>query len=362
MVSEIHTPDANPDFKVWRMSSLVAILLALPLIMDITHLTDRRAGFMSVFRKEPSYPFLYQEIYEKTSDLDAVFMGSSLLLVGLDTSYLRARFSSKLGRPAEVITLGYSYSGLDFSALLLKELAQRRKVKTVFLLLPQDNGVDQEGPHQNASYYLQYRDLAFLSEGLTWADRLRYFTIAVVSAPRQLWWHWHHGDAVHGTKIEEHFGNVPEKLGIDLLPDSFEVFEPEPPHLSAEELIYSKASPSRFHFETRKLASFDEVMVQKFFKVAKDYGIKVAVVSVPTIIQVRQDFVYQRLYWPDFLAEPVPMIGVVPREIFKAWDQKSIEKFYYGDHLNQNGSRYFTRAIAPGFEKVFTDFLGRKTP
>ena len=61
------------------------------------------------------------------------------------------------------------------------------------------------------------------------------------------------------------------------------------------------------------------------------------------------------LNWKEIYGPDVDIIGVRPELLFPGFDEEKTKLFYYNDHLNANGSRYLSEALAPTFLKLYRE-------
>jgi len=134
----------SPAFSSPRQAAayvgLLAFLLLLPVIMRVTGLASRPDAYAAMpFSTGWSFPFIREQIFQETSDLDVVCLGSSRVYTGFDARYLRRELSAQLGRDAKVVVLASSKNGEDRTYLLLRDLLQHRRVRMmVFVISSED--------------------------------------------------------------------------------------------------------------------------------------------------------------------------------------------------------------------------------
>ena len=65
------------------------------------------------------------------------------------------------------------------------------------------------------------------------------------------------------------------------------------------------------------------------------------------VIRMHQD-------WPERSGPTVFLVGIAPRRLFGPLPESDRRKlFAQFDHLNENGQRYFTRALIPALLRVY---------
>jgi len=74
---------------------------------------------------------------------------------------------------------------------------------------------------------------------------------------------------------------------------------------------------------------------------------------VPWYTEHESETVDERSNWPQLLGDDISVVGITPRRLFEGMKDEEIRLHYYdGAHLNLNGNRFFTRAIAPALLKL----------
>src|SRR3954453_8385081 len=124
----------KPAFSSPRQASafalLLASLLAMPAVMARTGRLHRRDVYPTIAWKYGPFPWIQQKIFAETRDADMVFLGSSHLWNAINTPYVQARLSERLGREAEVFSLGWPWAGFDAAYVIARDLLDHRRVHT----------------------------------------------------------------------------------------------------------------------------------------------------------------------------------------------------------------------------------------
>src|SRR2546425_1241585 len=82
--------------------AVISILLTLPVLMGVVGLPPRSTVYSGMRTEVGAAPYDEQQIFEEKTPVDSLFVGSSLLVRGVDTDYVQSELSKKLGRPATV--------------------------------------------------------------------------------------------------------------------------------------------------------------------------------------------------------------------------------------------------------------------
>ena len=139
--------------EVFYLTGAVLLLLPLGLSGKIT-LKD---VYATVPTKAGAFPYIQHEIFEEKSDIDVLILSTSLLWTAIDTPYLQTELSKAIGRDAEVVTLGSNWRGEDLNYVMLRDLLERRKVKSLIFSMPADYQIMDE-PHNQSAHWLLYGD------------------------------------------------------------------------------------------------------------------------------------------------------------------------------------------------------------
>src|ERR1700754_3749618 len=81
---------------------VLVILLTLPMLMSVVGLPPRARVYSGIRVETGTGPLDEQQIFEEKEPVDILFVGSSLLVRGLDTKLLEQQLSAQLGRPARI--------------------------------------------------------------------------------------------------------------------------------------------------------------------------------------------------------------------------------------------------------------------
>ena len=104
----------RPAFSSLRQALAFALLMAVTLLMPVllpkSCLPSRAKLYSTAAWDLGGFPYIRDQIFEEQGDIDMAFMGDSPIEWGIDTPYVQAKLSEKLGRPAVVRTLGCSTS------------------------------------------------------------------------------------------------------------------------------------------------------------------------------------------------------------------------------------------------------------
>src|SRR6516165_11675820 len=81
---------------------VIGILLTLPVLMQVVGLPPRDRVYSGIRVETGTGPLDEYNIFEEKGPVDVLFVGSSLLVRGVDIGYIERELSRQLGRPAQV--------------------------------------------------------------------------------------------------------------------------------------------------------------------------------------------------------------------------------------------------------------------
>src|SRR5580698_10906557 len=123
----------RPAFSSTKQAAAFALLLLVTLLSPVLagkrFLPPREQAYASQSWGSGPYPWIENQIFQETNDIDIVFIGSSHILHAVDTPYVQAKLSGKIGRQAVVRTLGWGGAGYDALYFFTRDLLAHRKVR-----------------------------------------------------------------------------------------------------------------------------------------------------------------------------------------------------------------------------------------
>lgn len=327
--------------------ALIAALVALPLWLDKTAHPRSATMIETTSENAGHFAFIADQIYRTTGDIDLLFIGSSYLATGIDTAHVKARLSTALGRPANVITFSINWRDEHIYLLLLNELLLRRQVRMVVMDMPKD--VMTGEPHPYSYQFLTYADLTAEPPGETEETRVARFAETVLGGPRLLWRTLHPARKSERVATDVGSGLVQQGMNEDFVP----VDMSNAPELPADELIYSPETSARFEFLKKELLPAQRQPLAALKESIARHQTRLVIVHTPTYGERANTRAKERIFWPDFFGADVTMVGVPEARLFAGYDEASLRRLFYNEHMNENGGRLFTRAITPALVKAY---------
>jgi hypothetical protein len=328
---------------------LLVILLTLPILVTRFRLVLKSDVYSGVTTRHGPFTYLQQQIFSERSELDIVFVGSSLIWAGIDTPYVQRELSKKLGREAKVVTLATNWRGEDLTYTVLSDLLAHRKVRMVVLTMPLPYQT-QSAPHHQAFRWWLYGDNEAELRRLPLKDRVAVYGEQVLGAPRHLL------SAIRSNRIvaaplDRKLGALQEESGFQGAPFVRRTYQAPPPE--ARGLIYSPETRNQFEFTGQALSQYQSEFLSATFMLLSKHQTRVLILHVPTSQERHSAVVSERMFWPAVMGQDVPILGVTPATLFAGMSDAEIDQFFYDEHLNVNGSELFTRTVTPGILEVY---------
>jgi hypothetical protein len=331
--------------------AFAATCLALPPLLAAAGRPTRSDAYRSLRPTSGAYAYVERETLDERSDVDMVFVGASHIVAGIDTVLVQSELAAVLGRTAVARTLGFSWTGLDASYAVLRDLLEHRRVGTVVLMMPLAED-DADAPHPMA-----YRLLDFLHHGdclssMSWKHRAQLYGDFVLGAPRHLlsWLRPNLPD--RAIPHADTLGGTDETFNLDGSP--FRPIDLPHPDLPPAFLIYSPISAAHFQFANKPMTSYQAFFAHRIVALLKDHGSLGVAIHVPTWPERRSPFVTERLPWSDVLG--LALVGIPGAVLFEGVSDEDLPGFYYdARHLNRNGRVRFTRSVLPALIKLHVD-------
>lgn len=345
---------------------MLLLLLALPIVMGQNLLPSREQSYLVQGWGNGLYPWIYNQIFEETNDVDIAFVGSSHIN-DLDTPYVLAKLSEKLGRPAVVRTLPFAGAAYDGLYFITRDLLTHRRVR---LLVFYDEKNVLHYRNNAIPTLFRFADDAYVLPGLSLPEQALLYFAAVVGMPRNglcllrdnlpapldtntpNYWK-KTANAPPGNR----FGYIPVFRGFAPDPgarsESFKRFAPAQPAQAADAMVYSPATKTNFEFSTVPLPAWQAHFARLFAALTREHGVKTVMLYLPVTAELRRSAIPERTFWPEIM-NGVVLLGVPPLKMFGTLTDAEASMFYCDPgHFNLNGSDYFTPLITPALIKLY---------
>lgn len=324
-------------------ASVLVLTLAAPFLLTAAGAPSRAALYAALPTEAGPVGFIHRQLFVEHGDVDMVFLGASYVFAGVDTPHVQRAMSRTLGREAVVMSLAMNFRGEDLSYVLVRDLLDRRRVRTVVMSMPLARE-RESAPHPFADRVLTPDDPR-VTAALPWRHQLQVYAVNVLGAPRRAL-SLIRADKVDDARFAATLGAGLFERGWDDTP--FQRSPLEPPMLPPRRLIFSAETEDRFAFADAPLTAYQDHFLRALAALLRERGVRLIVLNVPVWMGGEPpERVEERLHWPDALGMPLTMVGVPPAELFAGLDRAGIETFHYNTHMNRNGAERFTRVVTP---------------
>jgi hypothetical protein len=322
---------------------LLVLILLSPILVGKSVLAPREVMYESAGLGDVYFSSLYKQIYTEKSDIDIAFVSSSRMECAINQAYVQDALSEKLGRPAVVRKLNWSWNGFDALYFVMQDLLKNRKVK---MLVFCDLSLDADNfAHKQTSYWFRWADNSDSLQGLPFISKLSFYSSAIVGIPRNLVDILRHNPPLPPPVKPErpwHWSNIE--------------YNPVTATSPADVLVYSKDTRDAFEFSTKPLPELQAGFVRKIGELAERYHTRLVYLHVPIPTEQKDTKVKEPASWPDVADVSMPLVGIPPVVLFSGMSKDDVGNLYFDSiHFNQNGQRYFTRLVTPTIIQLFED-------
>jgi hypothetical protein len=288
-------------------------------------------------------------ISSDSPDADIVFLGSSVLLAGLDMPTIERAMSAHLGRPAHVVRLGMNWQGLDLQYFLLRDYLRAHHAGLIVWNLPAPSSRSID-PHIEAYHWVRFDEYTDGLAGLPVRFRLALYGDMVLGAPRELLSDLR-PNLLGGS--ETVFRNDDVKAGYygaSFVPESI-----DPAAIPTLEQTYEEPPYNLVRVTGKPLNAYGFHFAVKIAELAQERHIGLAFMHVPIDSEQGLDYMPERSRWSDTLHTNSPIIGVTSAELFKTVDKTRFYHFYTDQHFNMNGKTLFTQSMIPAILEAYDE-------
>ena len=357
----------RPAFSSLKLTAaftgLLLWLLLAPWLAGQRFLPPRAEIYSSVAWRFGAYPYLEQQIFQKTNAIDIAFLGSSHMWWGVNAPYVQAALSRHAGRPATVVTLGWEWPGFDAVYFIAKDLLQHRRLQV--LVICDEQPIPYRRPQTMSHRWFRYGDDWADLTGLSLPLQAAYYSGAILGLPRNLLGLVrpnlpadltatpYLNDKYHAANPATTMGSLgvclPYQVGGCFVP-----FQPSTGVSPAATCIYSPATAASFKFTGPATTPLQAYFARKIMALAKANHVQVVFLHFPTDREIRSPLIHERECWPEILAGHPWLVGVPPAAMFQGLNDEDAFKCFSGpDHFSKNGQDFFTAMITPSLLSVY---------
>jgi hypothetical protein len=367
-----------PAFATARQAAAFAALLVLLLLAPWwcgpLLLPTRSEIYQTVRDEDGPYRFLHGQIFAGQEDLDLVFIGSSHIWSGVETRRVKAELSRKLGREAQVVTLGWPWAGYDALYFITRDLLEHRRVRMLVFYddvsRDPDTGAILDHAHRLAPRWCRWREDREALEGVPLRRKSQYYFASILGLPRQLYTrlaprfreraylpgpgYWER--KYRGPSLDETEGALTASLGIDHDPRTFVRFAPSTDATADDVVLYTPGTNSLFHFGGPATPPASLHFARKFARLVHDHGARLVLLNLPGVAEWQSSTINERECWPESLGVELDLVGIPPARLFSGLSEQEVRDLYYDPwHFNCNGQTYFTGLVYPRLLELYED-------
>lgn len=363
----------RPAFSSTKQAAAFALLLLVMLLSPVLagkrFLPPREQAYACIGWGYGPYPWIHNQIFEETNDIDIAFLGSSHIMKGINTAYVRDALSAKLGRPAVVRTIAWGGPGFDGLFLVAQDLLQHRHVHQLVFYDEKISNL------RNAAFTSLFRfgDNASSLDNLSLTDKGLFYCASIIGIPRDLLGLLRPNIPAEPSpsapgyikprdetfaNAPMHLGAVPTELGYNphpLFSDYRPFVSSTPATNGIRAAIYTVSKPSdAFEFSNQELSPWEIHFAGLFAKLSEKKGCELVMLHIPEMDQARAPAIRERAFWPIVTSTDLTLVGVPPQQMFQGLTDEEIEKLYSDKgHMNQNGMEFFTKLVTPALLQLY---------
>ena len=332
---------------------VIGILLTLPVLMHVVGLPPRDRVYTGIRVETGTGPLDERTIFEEKGPVDILFIGSSLLVRGVDLDYIQQKLSAKLGRPATARYLALKWQGLDMQYMLLHDFLEHRQARMIIMNMP-SLALAGDSPHIQAYRWMRWGEFPVSTAGLPFRSRLALYGAQALGAPRQIVNYIRPNKHIQDQQLVSHLGSQYEYGSVGYYGAKF-VPEPNmPPAIPLPSMIAQGKDDPSFIFNREALGPYHLEWAHRIGALVRDKNIPFAIIHVPEDTEQGMKVVPERMYWPEVVGIPsAPELGIPAATLFRNVPDAEYDNYFYDQHFNDNGKELFTRAITPAVLEVY---------
>lgn len=342
--------------RVLTYCVVIILFLLLPVIIDFLGLRNNTENFKSLPSNDLGHPspyvFIADEMSRTEEPVDILILGSSFGWTGLDASIIASELSKEIGRKTAVLNFCSNWRGEDQYLILLRDLLLKRKVNMVLITQPIWEYQKQYSWHFRASYFMRFSDRYLLS-GLSLNDKVSWYSHLVLGAPRQLLSAIRPNIPLNPIPHSSTFGTMLKKKGFN--GENFVQFKQVPVVNKINRTYNDSFTNTHYKIMDSKFPEFQTFWMNHLSSLLTKRNISKALISIP-IWSTRNDK-YVKIYSELFDIYDSTFIGIPPYELFGEMKPEKQNLFFYNEHMNYNGAKYFTESIVKKIIETYTKSL-----
>jgi len=348
----------------WQKALFVltlALVLASPLLAGRRVLPPREEIYSAAAWGLGAFPYLQDQIFHETNDIDIAFMGSSIMWWGIDTPQVQAALAQSTGRPAVVRSLCWNWNGLDAFYFIAQDLLEHRRVR--MLVFNDMSPAWTDTAHAQALHWFRYADNAGDLAGLDGRAKASFYTSTILGLPRSLigalrpdlgvtsdgeisW-----GEYSHVANPARQLGSLSQRHSMFA---PFADFTPVVRLDAAAVRVGSAANRTGFVFSSKRPPAAQVCFARKIAELARKHGTKLVYLHLPRVAELDSAVIPENADWPELFPPDLTLAGVPANRLFAGLSREQCLKLYCDFwHFNQNGQKYFTAVMTPTLVQLY---------
>lgn len=345
-------PSISSNLQAFAFAGLVLLIAALPfLIGKLGHLS-MRDRFLSRHYTTGAFQPAYLEIYKRKSDVDILFMGGCLMTAGIDSSLLQEQYG-QMNPEMKMVFFVVTGGNQDAEYFMLRELLKRRRVRFVVLQTPPIS-LSYVKPHPACLIWNATQDKDMLSECSNYL-KFRMYSQSIFEGLRDL------VSIVRRNPQRAHYRAALTGQWLKTVDGEPFVYRfPSIPTVLPKELLYS-SNPSAFAFyNSPNMARYNKRFFMKTIELLEENNVPFMLLHIP-MLDERDYLVMERDFLKSLCEDKrVPLMGISKDRLFHGMTSKERRSLYADNsHMNQNGSKLFTKTILDGLWQVYRESISK---
>lgn len=309
-----------------------------------------------------AYPYIHDQIFSETNDVDIAFMGDSPLWWGIDTPHVQAELSRRLGRPAVVRSLCWTWSGVDAFYFIGKDLLEHRHVRMI-VFCDMTGGTSQTA-HYQAMHFFRFGDDPQAMQGLNWRGRTSFYASAILGMPRNLLsalrpdlpaipskevgWADIRGVPNPATRL----GSLPVRtVETGVYSDYSPTNRPDPASVCVE-----SENVAAFKFAGQPVSNTQAAFARKIGELAREHQVNLVYLHLPFSSEADESVITESADWRQVFHADISLLGIPGTKLLGPLAPEERKKLFCDfQHLNENGQIYFTSVITDRLLQLYED-------
>ena len=345
----------------------LALLVAGPGLAARLGLVDEARNYPTFTWGIGGFPWIQQQVFERSGDIDMAFVGSSHIWTSVNTPYVQRELGKQLGRRAEVLTLGWNWSGYDALYSVASDLLERRKVRTIVIYAEDMKG--QDLPHPLSYRMVQVGGIVGGLGGMPWRAAVETYAGAVLGLPRHMlsfvrrdrvespsdWKKCAYFIALKAPDLTAQDGSLRARTEMPGPSTAEEGADRPLRQPTVDDVrIYSETGADRIRYSGPQMGPYQSYFAHKLARLCEEHGTQLVVLHIPVSGQEDEEAVTECQPWSEILGRPVDVVGIPGVKLFGGIPPAEVHRYFYEkDHLNGNGEDLFTPLVTPSLLKLY---------